>query len=204
MTIGCSRKAVPANDPCETIIQELIDSISNVEPTYIYDLIPGETVVLSDTVCIVDSSNCNYYKLKALEVAAKYNTLAKERDYYKLQAERAARKIINNINVNSNNRKSFTTDNSVEEDNSIKAGRKSQVGDGNIAQKSKDAANQAGDGNTAPTDNSKKGKSKFWLGVLCATGVLYGLGICLTILEKYFPQFAFFIGILRRFLPNGQ
>ena len=57
-----------------------------------------------------------------------------------------------------------------------------------------------GDGNTMTT----KKPDKFWLGVLCATGFFYLLGFGLSVLQRYVPISIFVIGIIRRFLPNGQ
>lgn len=137
MAAGCSRKAVPAipsvSNPCDDIIQALLDSVQNVEPTYIYDVLPGET----DTICIVDSSNCNYYKITALDIAGKYNSAVKERDYYKALAQSQAKKIINNTYINSKN-------------------KNSQVGDGN--QESKRGTNQSGTGNV--NQEIKKGPAQ--------------------------------------------
>jgi hypothetical protein len=100
MTIGCSRKAVPAipsgKTPCDSLIQSLIDSIEDVEPVFITETIYKDGEPIIDTICITDSSNCNYYKITALEIAAKYNSAIKERDFYKAMAQSQAKKIINN------------------------------------------------------------------------------------------------------------
>lgn len=137
MAAGCSRKAVPAipsvSNPCDKEIQALLDSVQNVEPTYIYDVLPGEI----DTVSITDSSDCNYFKIAALEIAGKYNTAVKERDYYKALAQSHAKKIINNTFINSKN-------------------KNSQVGDGNQASKS--GTNQSGTGNV--NQDVKKGPAQ--------------------------------------------
>ena len=49
-----------------------------------------------------------------------------------------------------------------------------------------------------------KKPDKFWLGVLCATGFFYLLGFGLSVLQRYVPISVFIVGIIRRFLRNGQ
>jgi len=161
MTIGCSRKAVPAipsgKTPCDSLIQSLIDSIEDVEPVFITETIYKDGEPIIDTICITDSSNCNYYKITALEIAAKYNSAIKERDFYKALTQSQAKKITNNYNINSNN-------------------KKSQIGDGNISQEKNKGPAVNGNQNVIPVkpkqsaigdgnklDNSKKGVGWFWL-----------------------------------------
>ena len=173
LTVGCSRKAVPAipsiSNPCDDIIQSLLDSVQNVEPTYIYDVLPGETV--TDTIRIVDSSNCNYYKIAALEIARKYNTTVKEREFYKALAESQAKKIINNTYINSKNKNSQVGDGNQES----KSGT-NQSGTGNVNQEAKKGPAQNGNDNEAvfkpnksatgegsSVDNSKKGSIWPWI-----------------------------------------
>ncbi len=169
--VSCSRKAVPSipsvSNPCDDIIQELLDSVQNVEPTYIYDVLPGET----DTICIIDSSNCNYYKIAALEMAGKYNTAIKEREFYKALAQSQAKKIINNIN--SGNKNSQIGDNN----NTQKSkSAPNQNGEANVAQETGKGVNQNGEGNDGTfkpkdsqvgdgndMDRSKKGVGWFWI-----------------------------------------
>lgn len=143
MTIGCSRKAVPAipfgKTPCDSLIQSLIDSIEQVEPVHITETIYKDGVATIDTLCIVDSSDCNYYKLAALEIAGKYNTAVKERDFYKALSQSQAKKIVNNTYINSKN-------------------KNSQIGDGNIQQDSKSGTNQSGTGNV--NQEVKKGPAQ--------------------------------------------
>lgn len=79
---------------------------------------------------------------------------------------------------------------------------KGQIGNENINSKTKKGDNITGDGNTI-TKPVNKG-DKFWLGVLCATAFLYLLGFGLSVIEKYVPVAGFAVGIVRRFLPNGQ
>lgn len=168
MTIGCSRKAVPAipsgKTPCDSLIQSLIDSIEQVEPVFITETIYKDGEPIIDTICITDSSNCNYYKITALEIAAKYNSAIKERDFYKAMAQSQAKKIINNNYVNSKNKNTQIGDGNVQQEKN-----KGQAVNGNqnvIPVKPKQSA--IGDGNKL--DNSKKGSSWFWIfiaGNLC-------------------------------------
>lgn len=163
LAIGCSRKSTPTislpteQDPCDTRINALIDSISDVNLVYVTETIYKDGVATTDTVCIVDSSNCNYYKITALEIAAKYNSAIKERDFYKALAQSQAKKITNNYNINSNN-------------------KKSQIGDGNINQEKNKGPAVNGNQNVTPVkpkqsaigdgnklDNSKKGVGWFWI-----------------------------------------
>ena len=168
MTIGCSRKAVPAipsgKTPCDSLIQSLIDSIEDVEPVFITETIYKDGEPIIDTICITDSSNCNYYKITALEIAAKYNSAIKERDFYKAMANSQAKKIINNNYVNSKNKNTQIGDANTQQ---IKPKATAVVGDGNvITVKPKQSA--IGDGNKL--DNSKKGVGWFWIfiaGNLC-------------------------------------
>lgn len=161
MAAGCSRKAVPAipsgKTPCDSLIQSLIDSIENVEPVFITETVYKDGVAKIDTFCIVDSSNCNYYKLSALDIAGKYNTAVKERDFYKALAQSQAKKIINNNYVNSKN-------------------KNTQIGDGNINQEKNKGPAVNGNQNVIPVkpkqsaigdgnklDNRKKGVGWFWI-----------------------------------------
>lgn len=163
LAIGCSRKVAPTvslpteQDPCDTRINELIDSISDVNLVYVTETIYKDGVATTDTVCIVDSSNCNYYKITALEIAAKYNSAIKERDFYKALAQSQAKKITNNYNINSNNKKSQIGDGNVQQN---KPKGPAIVGDGNVTPvKPKQSA--IGDGNTL--DNRKKGSVWPWI-----------------------------------------
>ena len=159
--VSCSRKAVPSipsgKTPCDSLIQSLIDSIEDVEPVFITETIYKDGEPIIDTICITDSSNCNYYKITALEIAAKYNSAIKERDFYKALAQSQAKKITNNTYINSNN-------------------KKSQIGDGNINQEKNKGPAVNGNQNVIPVkpkqsaigdgnklDNSKKGVGWFWL-----------------------------------------
>jgi len=72
----------------------------------------------------------------------------------------------------------------IKTDNSVKAKKGSIIGDGNVM--------------------TTKKPDKFWLGVLCATGFFYLLGFGLSVLQRYVPISVFIVGIIRRFLPNGQ
>lgn len=166
MTIGCSRKAVPAipsgKTPCDSLIQSLIDSIEDVEPVFITETIYKDGEPIIDTICITDSSNCNYYKITALEIAAKYNSAIKEREFYKALAQSQAKKIINNIN--SGNKNTQIGDANTQQ---IKPKATAVIGNDNVTTvKPKQSA--VGDGNDL--DNSKKGTSWIWVfiaGNLC-------------------------------------
>lgn len=163
LVIGCSRKTAPAivlpteQNPCDSTIKALIDSISDVNLVYVTETIYKDGEPIIDTICITDSSNCNYYKITALEIAAKYNSAIKERDFYKSIANSQAKKIINNNYVNSKN-------------------KNTQIGDGNINQEKnkgpavngnqnvipiKPKQSAIGDGNKL--DNSKKEVGWFWI-----------------------------------------
>ena len=163
LATGCSRKSAPTislptdQNPCDDRIQVLLDSISDVNLVYVTDTIYKDGVATTDTVCIVDSSNCNYYKITALEIAAKYNSAIKERDFYKALAQSQAKKITNNYNINSNNKKSQIGDGNVQLN---KPKGPAIVGDGNVTPvKPKQSA--IGDGNTL--DNRKKGSVWPWI-----------------------------------------
>ncbi len=170
LTIGCSRKVAPTislpteQNPCDDRINALIDSISGVNLVYVTETIYKDGEPIIDTICITDSSNCNYYKITALEIAAKYNSAIKERDFYKAMANSQAKKIINNNYVNSKNKNTQIGDANVQQ---IKPKATAVVGDGNvITVKPKQSA--IGDGNKL--DNSKKGVGWFWIfiaGNLC-------------------------------------
>lgn len=158
MAAGCSRKAVPAiSNECDSTIQALIHKIEVQKQSYKPEqpkLAPMR--VISDTVCVTD--DCSFYQVEALQIAAKYNTAIKERDYYKELAEkRGPRKVVNNINVNSKN-------------------KDTQIGDANVKQEAKKGPAQNGDGNEAvfkpnksatgegsSVDNSKKGSIWPWI-----------------------------------------
>ena len=161
LTVGCSPKTVPAislpteKTPCDEAIQKLLDSVSAVDPVVISETVYKDGSI--DTICVIDSSNCNYYKLAALDIAGKYNTAIKERDFYKAIAQSQAKKITNNTYINSNNKKSQIGDGNISQDK-IKA--PAIVGDGNVTPvKPKQSA--IGDGNKL--DNSKKGIGWFWI-----------------------------------------
>ena len=85
LLVSCSRKQVPQvtiptkTDKCDSTIQALIDSIQEVEPIVISEIIYKDGV--ADTVRIIDSSNCNCYKVQALELLAKLHTANKETEY---------------------------------------------------------------------------------------------------------------------------
>lgn len=196
--VSCSRKAVPSipsvSNPCDDIIQELLDSVQNVEPTYIYDVLPGET----DTICIIDSSNCNYYKIAALEMAGKYNATIKERDFYKALAQRQAKKIINNTYINSKNKNS-----QVGDGNQASKSGTNQSGTGNVNQEAKKGPAQNGNDNEAvfkpnksatgegsSVDNSKKGSPWPWI-LLGAAGWFIIQNVGFRALKIYFPFLKF-------------
>lgn len=185
MTIGCSRKAVPAipsgKTPCDSLIQSLIDSIEDVEPVFITETIYKDGEPIIDTICITDSSNCNYYKITALEIAAKYNSAIKERDFYKAMANSQAKKIINNNYVNSKNKNTQIGDANIQQ---IKPKSTAVVGDGNVTTvKPKQSA--VGDGNDL--DNSKKGSNWFWIFVAGNLSWLIIQNLLYPILMRFIP-----------------
>lgn len=142
-------------NPCDEAIQAILDSVESVEPTYIYDVITEAGV--TDTVISIDSASCQQVKLMALDVVSKYNTLIKERDYFKALAQARAKKIVNNINLNSKNKNTQIGDANVSQQ---KNKGPAVVGDGNVTTvKLKQSA--VGDGNKL--DNSKKGVGWFWI-----------------------------------------
>jgi len=163
LATGCSRKSAPTislpteQNPCDDRINALIDSISDVNLVYVTETIYKDGEPIIDTICITDSSNCNYYKITALEIAAKYNSAIKERDFYKALTQSQAKKITNNYNINSNNKKSQIGDGNVQQN---KPKGPAIVGDGNVTPvKPKQSA--IGDGNTL--DNRKKGSVWPWI-----------------------------------------
>ena len=166
LLVSCSRKQVPQvtiptkTDKCDSTIQALIDSIQEVEPIVISEIIYKDGV--ADTVRIIDSSNCNCYKVQALELLAKLHTANKETEYYKVLAHSRAKKIVNNIN--SGNKNTQIGDANVQQ---IKPKATAVIGNDNVTTvKPKQSA--VGDGNDL--DNSKKGTSWIWVfiaGNLC-------------------------------------
>ena len=166
LLVSCSRKQVPQvtiptkTDKCDSTIQALIDSIQEVEPIVISEIIYKDGV--ADTVRIIDSSNCNYYKVQALELLAKLHTANKETEYYKVLAHSRAKKIVNNIN--SGNKNTQIGDANTQQ---IKPKATAVIGNDNVTTvKPKQSA--VGDGNDL--DNSKKGTSWIWVfiaGNLC-------------------------------------
>ena len=166
LLVSCSRKQVPQvtiptkTDKCDSTIQALIDSIQEVEPIVISEIIYKDGV--ADTVRIIDSSNCNYYKVQALELLAKLHTANKETEYYKVLAQSRAKKIVNNIN--SGNKNTQIGDANVQQ---VKPKATAVIGNDNVTTvKPKQSA--VGDGNDL--DNSKKGTSWIWIfiaGNLC-------------------------------------
>lgn len=166
LLVSCSRKQVPQVtiptkvDKCDSTIQALIDSIQEVEPIVISEIIYKDGV--ADTVRIIDSSNCNYYKSQALQLASKLHTSNKEVEYFKALAQSRAKKIINNIN--SGNKNTQIGDANVQQ---IKPKATAVIGNDNVTTvKPKQSA--VGDGNDL--DNSKKGSSWIWIfivGNLC-------------------------------------
>ena len=90
LATGCSRKSAPTislpteQNPCDDRIQALLDSITEVEPVYIYETVYENGIEKTDTIRITDTSNCNYYKVAALDMAKKYNTALIQSEYQKL------------------------------------------------------------------------------------------------------------------------
>ena len=182
LLVSCSRKQVPQvtiptkTDKCDSTIQALIDSIQEVEPIVISEIIYKDGV--ADTVRIIDSSNCNCYKVQALELLAKLHTANKETEYYKVLAQSRAKKIVNNIN--SGNKNTQIGDANVQQESKKGA---NQSGESNVAQEAGKGVNQNGEGNDGTfkpkdsqvgdgndMDRSKKGSSWIWIfiaGNLC-------------------------------------
>ena len=160
LLVSCSHKQTPqitiptTYDKCDSAIQQILDSIKAVKPKVITRTVSVSNIkVVKDT--IVDSSECNYYKVQALELAQKLHTANKETEYFKSLAQSRAKKIINNINSGNKN---------------------TQIGDGNVQQNKPKGPAIVGDGNVTPVkpkqsaigdgnklDNSKKGVGWFWI-----------------------------------------
>lgn len=167
LLVSCSHKQTPqitiptAYDKCDSAIQKVIDSVKAVKPKFITrTLTIPNTVVVKDT--IIDSSDCNYYKVQALELLAKLHTANKETEYFKALAQSRAKKIVNNIN--SGNKNTQIGDANTQQ---IKPKATAVIGNDNVTTvKPKQSA--VGDGNDL--DNSKKGTSWIWVfiaGNLC-------------------------------------
>ncbi|HMT72069.1 MAG TPA: hypothetical protein PKD16_18010 [Saprospiraceae bacterium] len=167
LLVSCSHKQTPqitiptTYDKCDTAIQQILDSIKAVKPKVITRTVTVPSIkVVKDT--IIDSSDCNYYKVQALELLAKLHTANKETEYYKVLAQSRAKKIINNIN--SGNKNTQIGDANTQQ---IKPKATAVIGNDNVTTvKPKQSA--VGDGNDL--DNSKKGTSWIWIfiaGNLC-------------------------------------
>ena len=167
LLVSCSHKQTPqitiptTYDKCDSAIQQILDSIKAVKPKVITRTVSVPNIkVVKDT--IVDSSECNYYKVQALELLAKLHTANKETEYYKVLAHSRAKKIVNNIN--SGNKNTQIGDANVQQ---IKPKATAVIGNDNVTTvKPKQSA--VGDGNDL--DNSKKGTSWIWIfiaGNLC-------------------------------------
>ena len=167
LLVSCSHKQTPqitiptTYDKCDTAIQQILDSIKAVKPKVITRTVTVPSIkVVKDT--IIDSSDCNYYKVQALELLAKLHTANKETEYYKVLAQSRAKKIVNNIN--SGNKNTQIGDANVQQ---IKPKATAVIGNDNVTtDKPKQSA--VGDGNDL--DNSKKGTSWIWVfiaGNLC-------------------------------------
>ena len=167
LLVSCSHKQTPqitiptTYDKCDTAIQQILDSIKAVKPKVITRTVTVPSIkVVKDT--IIDSSDCNYYKVQALELLAKLHTANKETEYYKVLAQSRAKKIVNNIN--SGNKNTQIGDAITQQ---IKPKATAVIGNDNVTTvKPKQSA--VGDGNDL--DNSKKGSSWFWIfiaGNLC-------------------------------------
>jgi len=186
LAIGCSRKVAPTislpteKNPCNDKIQALLDSITEVEPVYIYETVYENGIEKTDTIRITDTSNCNYYKVAALDMAKKYNTAIQERDFYKTLAQTQAKKIINNTYINSKNKNS-----QVGDGNQASKSGTNQSGTGNVNQEAKKGPAQNGNDNEAvfkpnksatgegsSVDNSKKGSIWPWIMVGAASWII--------------------------------
>jgi len=167
LLVSCSHKQTPqitiptTYDKCDTAIQQILDSIKAVKPKVITRTVTVPSIkVVKDT--IIDSSDCNYYKVQALELAQRLHTANKETEYFKALAQSRAKKIINNIN--SGNKNTQIGDANTQQ---IKPKATAVIGNDNVTTvKPKQSA--VGDGNDL--DNSKKGTSWIWIfiaGNLC-------------------------------------
>lgn len=197
LAIGCSRKSAPTiqipslKNPCDSTIQALIDSISNETPIAFIE------INTTDTICITDSSNCDYYKLSALQIAGKYNSAIKERDFYKLLAEKNAKKIINNNYTNSNNKNSQIGDNN---NNQKSKSAPNQNGKDNVFQETKKGVNQNGEGNDGtfkPKDsqvgdgNTQTNNYDFWKGFFTCFALFVAYFALRRTAKSYFPFLKF-------------
>jgi len=183
LLVSCSHKQTPqitipsTYDKCDTAIQQILDSIKAVKPKVITRTVTVPSIkVVKDT--IIDSSDCNYYKVQALELLAKLHTANKETEYYKVLAHSRAKKIVNNIN--SGNKNTQIGDANVQQESKKGA---NQSGESNVAQEAGKGVNQNGEGNDGTfkpkdsqvgdgndMDRSKKGSSWIWIfiaGNLC-------------------------------------
>ena len=197
LAVGCSRKSAPTiqiptlKNPCDSTIQALIDSISNETPIAFIE------INTTDTICITDSSNCDYYKLSALQIAGKYNSAIKERDFYKLLAEKNAKKIINNNYTNSNNKNSQIGDNNK---NQKSKSAPNQNGKDNVFQETKKGVNQNGEGNDGtfkPKDsqvgdgNTQTNNYDFWKGFFTCFALFVAYFALRRTAKSYFPFLKF-------------
>ena len=197
LAIGCSRKSAPTiqiptlKNPCDSTIQALIDSISNETPIAFIE------TNTTDTICITDSFNCDYYKLSALQIAGKYNSAIKERDFYKLLAEKNAKKIINNNYTNSNNKNSQIGDNN---NNQKSKSAPNQNGKDNVFQETKKGVNQNGEGNDGtfkPKDsqvgdgNTQTNNYDFWKGFFTCFALFVAYFALRRTAKSYFPFLKF-------------
>jgi len=202
MAAGCSRKSAPnislptEQNPCNDKIQALLDSITEVEPVFIYETVYENGIEKNDTIRITDTTNCNYYKVAALDMAKKYNTAIQERDFYKTLAQTQAKKIINNTYINSKNKNSQIGDGNQES----KSGS-NQSGTGNVNQEAKKGPAQNGNDNEAvfkpnksatgegsSVDNSKKGSIWPWIMIGMMSWFIIQ-NILWNAAKKYIPGF---------------
>ena len=197
LAVGCSRKSAPTiqiptlKNPCDSTIQALIDSISKGMPV---PIIETNTV---DTICLIDSSNCDYYKLSALQIAGKYNSAIKERDFYKFLAKKNAKKIINNNYTNSNNKNSQVGDNN---NNQKSKSAPNQNGKDNVLQDTDKGVNQNGEGNDGtfkPKDsqvgdgNTQTNNYDFWKGFFTCFALIVAYFSLRRTVKSYFPFLKF-------------
>jgi len=201
--MSCSRKSIPNNpiptqdNACDSVIQELIDSIKNKKPIIKYIAKPGSSYFKRDTIVTVDTSECDVVKQQALDIAKKYNQALKEVEFYKKLSESNAKKIINNNYTNSNNKNSQIGDNN----NTQKSkSAPNQNGQGNLAQETDKGVNQNGQGNDGtykPKDsqvgdgNTQTNNYDFWKGFFTCFLIFVVYFFSKYILKSYFPFLKF-------------
>ena len=132
-----------------------------------------------------------------MQIAGKYNSAIKERDFYKLLAEKNAKKIINNNYTNSNNKNSQIGDNN---NNQKSKSAPNQNGKDNVFQETKKGVNQNGEGNDGtfkPKDsqvgdgNTQTNNYDFWKGFFTCFALFVAYFALRRTAKSYFPFLKF-------------